>query len=44
MAEVELLLGLGQVLELERQVQVELCCDVNVEEVVVALVVKMMVC
>ena len=44
MAEVELLLGLGQVLELERQVQVELCCDVTVEEVVVVLVVKMMVC
>ena len=44
MAEVELLQGLGQVLELERQVQVELCCDVNVEEVVVSLVVMMMVC
>ena len=44
MAEVELLQGLELVLELERQVQVELCCDVNVEEVVVVLVVKMMVC
>ena len=44
MAEVELLQGLEQVLELEHQVQVELCCDVNVEEVVVVLVVKMMVC